>query len=517
MKIEADETYVGGKAHGKRGRGAESKTPVVGMVQRGGKIFASGTEKCQIVFTADADPMDGTFPVTSVGQWGGVVLLGKANVNLTVAANTTSGTTTRYCAGADGTGFIEGFSGDVLNGSGVGMNIYGGGTTPDEDDNSGILKYVSIRYAGDVLPIVAGTAADGSNELNGLSLGAVGRGTTIEHIEVISSADDNIEFFGGTVNVKYVTTMFGADDMFDFDLGYKGKVQYYFGIKTATNDTTLTKTADNGIEADADDDKANPPHALRSHPIFYNCTFVGNGRQDGHADNTGPAAIQAKELTEGEFYNSVFVNFRSGLHLATNRNATFGDAYDNWTNATTAYNNGGTGVAVKNSLIVKNNTFVGCTNAVTTGKLNNGNKWDRTDGTGIAFKQATLGSAADITQFNTTDGNVTIASLTGMAGTNYTWSMASTTNNIVSAPFDLTPTANLTSTITAPADGFFSPVSYRGAFDASKPSWLSGWAYATLLKTSAGLQDNPTDINKDGITNGTDFGLLLAKYGQANK
>jgi len=488
-----------------KGRKAATGNANALIVQRDAKIFASGTPTCPIVFTAEADNLDGTFPTASTGQWGGVVILGKSFVNLTVAKNTTSGSTTRYCAGIDGTGFIEGFSAANRR------NVYGGGANVDEDDNSGILKYVSIRHAGDVLPVIPGTPADGSNELNGLSLGAVGRGTTIEHVEIISAADDNIEFFGGTVNVKYITTMFGADDMFDFDLGYKGKAQFYFGVKTATNDTTTTISSDNGIEADADDDKAAPVHALRSHPIFYNCTFVGNNRYNGNADNSGPAGLQAKELTEGEFYNNIFANFRTGVNFATARdNATnLGDGYDNWTSADNAYNTG-TGVAVKGSLIIKNNTFFGNRYPITKGAMTTG-KWSAIVTNPADGVKLSLGSADDMTQF-TNDGNLVP---TTIAGFNTVWAMNSTTN-AVSTVLDVIPSSNLASTITAPADGFFTPAAYRGAFDATKPSWLSGWAYATVLKTSAGLQSNPTDINQDGMTDMKDFNQLLTRFNKAN-
>jgi hypothetical protein len=341
-------------------------------------------------------------------------------------------------------------------------------------------------------------------------LGSVGRGTTIEHLEIIASADDNIEFFGGTVNVKYVSTLFGNDDMFDYDLGWKGKGQFLFGI--AGDSITGLHTTDNGFEADADDDKKAP--ALRSHPIIYNATLISNGHINPAADNSGPAAIQAKELTEGEIYNSIFANFRSGLHLATGRSTSTynGDAYDNWTNATTAYNNGGTGVAIKGSLIVKNNTFVGFGNKptkafyITTGALTSGKNAT------IAYKAATAASAADITQFTTTDGNSVVASVPGF-DYNWAWNGAAHTSYSNNS-FHATPSSNITSSITAPADGFFSAVNYRGAFDANKGSWLSDWALNQITTSQAG---NPTDLNNSGKTEVNDFLILLAKFNVDNQ
>jgi hypothetical protein len=466
------------------------------IVERGGKLIADGTQSCPIVFTAAADPMDGSYSLTNVGNWGGIVILGTASNNL-IASNTYAGKPSGYAG--NGVGFIEGFLATNFG------DCYGAGDpafpTFNDNDNSGILRYVSIRHAGALV-------AD-ANELNGLSLGSVGRGTTIEHLEIVAAADDNIEFFGGTVNVKYVSTLFGDDDMFDYDLGWKGKGQFLFGI--AGDSITGLHTTDNGFEADADDDKKAP--ALRSHPVLYNVTLISNGHINPSADNSGPAAIHAKELAEGEIYNSIFANFRSGLHLATGRsNATNkGDAYDNWTVADNAYNTG-TGVARKGSLIVKNNTFVGFGNQptrsfyITTGALTSGKNAT------IAYKAATAASAADIAQFTTTDGNSVVASVPGF-DFNWAWNDATHTSYDTN-PYHAAPTSNISSSIAPPADGFFSVVNYRGAFDANKGSWLSDWALNQIQSSSA---SNPTDLNKDGITDVSDFNIFAGKFLQVNQ
>lgn len=461
------------------------------IIERGGKIIADGTEACPIVFTSVADPMDGNYSLTNVGEWGGIALLGKGVNNLK------SGDT--YCTGTNGVGFIEGFAvANIRNHYGAGDAAF---PTADNADNSGILRYVSIRHAGAIIAE--------ANELNGLSLGSVGSGTTIEHLEIIANADDNIEFFGGAVNVKYVTTLFGDDDMFDWDLGWVGKAQFLFGIQS--DSVTGVHSGDSGFECDADDNKTTPP-SLRSHPKIYNATVIGNNRVIPVLDNTGPAGIMAKEFTEGEIYNSIFANFRSGLHLATARSTSTngGDAYDNWTNDNTPYNSG-TGIAVKNSLKVKNNTFIGFGNTpthqyhITKGALTSGKNAT------IAYKAATPASAADLAQF-TADGNVVTASVPGI-DYNWAWNNASHysySNN----SFHVTPTANLSSSITPPADGFFSTVNYRGAFDATKSSWLSEWAFAQVLSSQ---QSNPTDLNNDGITSTPDFNIFVGKFGQVNQ
>ncbi len=453
------------------------------IVERGGKIMASGTKDCQIVFTAEEDPMDGDYSLTNVGKWGGIVILGKGINNLQ--------STNVYYGGTPGTGFIEGFS------AANPRDIYGGS---DNADNSGTLKYVSIRHAGAILAI--------SNELNGLSLGSVGSGTTIEHIEIVACADDNIECFGGAVNLKYISTVFGDDDMLDYDLGYKGKVQFFFGIPAdSLNTGSGAHSADNGIEADSDDDKKAP--AYYSTPVIYNATIISNGHVYPMADNSGPAAIQAKELTGGEIYNSIFANFRSGLHLATSRSngTNKGDAYDNWTNTTNSYNDGVSGgVAVKNILKVQNNTFILTSSA---GKT----RYALTKGVLASsknpaiMKNPTLPSTPDSTQFFVTDGNVVSSYV---AGIDYDFAFNGSNNGFTNN-FHAIPTSNLTSTMTAPADGFFTPVSYRGAFDAASESWLSDWALTQLNKIGV---DNPTDIDEDGDTDIDDFGIFVGKFNQ---
>ncbi len=447
------------------------------IVERGGKIFASGTPDCQIVFTAEADNLDGAYPIANKGQWGGVLLAGKATNNLTLAANGPFAAGVgdgRLCV-ADGLGTFEGFA-STNSKDQYGVNLTLGGVF-DDNDNSGILKYVSIRYAGAILQV--------GGEINGLTLGSVGRGTTIEHIEVVSCADDGIEFFGGTVNVKYYASLFGNDDMFDWDDGYSGKVQFVFGLKT---DVSASADADNGFEMDADDQKSNL--LPRSHPIIYNVTMIGNSKTTLTSDNSGIAAIEAKELTEGEINNSVFANWRYGLNLIKSfgTRVSVSEAYHNWANT------GGNG---SNSLKIKCNTFV---NMISAGLAIDKN------GTGVVL-------ASDNTQFTTTDLNIVTSTLPGF---DYTFAVNNNTN-AVSHQYDAIPNPALSTTgcPVAPSDGFFSPAPYRGAFSATGKNWLSDWAYATLLQVTSGLQPCPTDINVDGITNNSDFLLLLGQYGQS--
>jgi hypothetical protein len=450
------------------------------IVCRDAKIFASGTSTCPIVFTtggvngAGGDALDGTYPLSNRGRWGGLVILGRATNNL-VSPTNNSGI---GIAGISGVGFIEGYgSADT--------RIYHGGNAAqgqgpvDDNDNSGILRYVSIRHAGDI--IVAG------NELNGLTLGSVGRGTQIDHVEVISCDDDAFEMFGGTVNLKYCAALYGGDDMFDWDLGWSGNTQFFFGMHA---DSVTTPMADNGIEADGDDQKSN---ALpRSHPKIYNSTFIGNGRKlvpsagNQGSDNTGNCGAKMKEITEGEIYNCIFAKFFRGVDFIKNLGTRTGtiEAYHNWVNGQT---------------ILSNNTFVAC-GAGTGGALTVGNSTANV-------------IAADNTLFSS-GNNTSVASVPGM---DLTYNINFSTNSVVgNDKFTVVPSSNLSTTASVPVNsGFFTPANYRGAFEAGKKSWLSDWSLLNVISFTPGLVACPTDINQDGITNNTDFLQLLGQFNQS--
>lgn len=478
------------------------------VVERGGKIMAAGTESCPIVFTANADPMDGTYSVANIGQWGGVVLLGRATNNL-VAANTPQTFGSKVGMGV-GLGLIEGF-----NNTGA-QNRYGvlqSGSVADEtigsfddNDNSGVLKFVSIRHTGAILEV--------GSEINGLTLGSVGRGTTIEHIEIVSGADDQIELFGGTVNMKYVSSLFGNDDMLDYDHGYKGKIQFFFGMK---NDGTAAGQAspdnDNGIEADSDDNAAmSSPVAV---PVIYNSTFLGNSKTAGTADNRGLAAINAKDGAGGKIYNCVFANFKNGLNiekaLGSRTLAGGGNAWHNWyavpSTPTTPTVSAGNGTL---NLEVKCNHFVGITNPLTFGASTlAANGTALTAGTS---SDAGIANGAEFTQFTVTDKNVIVTGNT-LPGFDYNFTRSGNTFTAKNDPTP-NPALSVTGCPAVPVDGFFEPANYRGAFSSEYgENWLSTWSYSQVLGATRGVAACPTDLNFDGTTNVNDFLIFAPAFG----
>ena len=180
LYILNDRFYVGAGKDLYIEPGTVIKAPNIGagnaaalIISRDGQIWANGSASCPIIFTSTADGLDGNYPVTNRGKWGGVILLGRAynNVRSTDAGSVAI---TTGAGSGDGQGLIEG----LLNGDA--RNFYGNPTgTWINDDNSGLLRYVSIRHGGEKL----GT----NNEINGLTMGSVGSGTTIENVEVIGN------------------------------------------------------------------------------------------------------------------------------------------------------------------------------------------------------------------------------------------------------------------------------------------------------------------------------------------
>ena len=484
------------------------------IIERGGKIIADGTAECNIVMTTDQDPMNGTYSITNVCKWGGLVICGIATNNLISPTNDAG----LGIAGKSGMGHCEGFvaaNGENLFGANASDPIF---TAFNDNDNSGVLRYVSVRHAG---ALVGGTTA--GNEINGISLYSVGAGTTIEHVEVVASADDDIEYFGGTVNMKYISTLFGDDDKYDFDLGYSGKGQFYFSIAADSLNTGGLGTSDNGFECDADDQFGATTTSNHSSPKFYNVTMISNGHVTAKGDNTGSAGIQAKELTGGEWHNCIFSNFRTGVQFAEARSvaARGGDAYKQWTNSSSdAYLVANGGKAQPQALKVKNCVFV----------VNNSDGHKRygfTRGTLVAVSGTQgyiknppttiapgIPNHADSVQFITTDGNQIVNTL---AGVDYNFAFNGS-NTGFTDQFHATPLANLTTSDLPPADGFFSVVNYKGAFDGSSPNsnWISGYAQ-TQVSSMVGPNANPTDINQDGVTDINDFAIFIGKFGQLDK
>ena len=249
------------------------------VIARGGKINAEGTAEKPIIFTSIQDNISSLDLLTyeDRGLWGGIVILGYASTN---NPGDTNGDFKE----------IEGIN-EILP-DGDRRAEYGG---DDDTDNSGVMRYVSIRHTG----INIGES-DG-NEIQGLTLGGVGSGTTLEYIESYASGDDGVEFFGGTVDLKYFVSAFNSDDAIDWDQGWRGKGQFWFVLQG-------TDKAGAAAEMDgAGGDEHFKPYAM---PTIYNATYIGAGVGNQPAGDRAEMLL-FRDNTGGSYQNSIFHDFQS--------------------------------------------------------------------------------------------------------------------------------------------------------------------------------------------------------------
>lgn len=258
------------------------------FIQRGAKIMADGTARRPIIFTSAQR-------VGSRAQkdWGSLVVLGGAPINVT-----------------GGSAVLEGLPSEAAY-------TYGG---TNASDNSGVLRYVRLEFGGFEIAT--------NQEINGLTMGGVGNGTVVDHVEVLHNKDDAFEFFGGTVNAKHLLGIAFADDGLDFDFGYGGSIQFAAMIKRSENDE-----GDSNIFTESDNNGLGGTETPLTNPKVYNVTAVRV------ASGTGNYGGVLRRNTAGKFYNAVV----TGSRLAA---VTLRDAL--------TFNNAGAG-----DLIVNNSIFDG--------------------------------------------------------------------------------------------------------------------------------------------------------------
>ncbi len=353
-------------------------------VRRGGMIFANGSKDHPVIMTSELD-VAGIDALNTRGTWGGLVVSGSATLN-----------------SADGFGVNEGVG-----------DTYGGGTSPRDDDSSGALTYLQIKYAG--------YAFSPTNELNSLALSGVGNGTIVDFVQTHNGADDGIEFYGGTVNAKHLLSTGSDDDAVDWVLGYSGKLQHIL--------VDQTNSGDNCIEAD--NLSANPTATPRSMPTISNMTCVGSSGM-----STKGHAFELKAGTGMKLSNIVL----GGVFPAGNEGCIRIAGTDTFTQsgATIAELNGT--LEMRDSRITTQ-----CSDNLEGGSvtLENpaGGPWSAFDWYGA--------------QTNSTVGDVDLGGKNG-------WANGSTLNAIP---------ANI------PSDSFFDQVDYIGAVKDDSSDWTQGWSF----------------------------------------
>lgn len=357
-----------------------SGQPAAIITQRGngtdpsGQLLAEGTATSPIVFTSSRPKGQ-----RQRSDWGGILLLGNAESNLPNDA-----------------GVIEGTGGDYGWGGAL--------SAAKNDDNSGILRYVRIEFGG--------TKVSPDNEINGLTMGAVGSGTKIEYVQSHMIADDGFEWFGGTVNAKYLVSSGNDDDAFDMDYGYSGNLQFLFGMQNPDR-------ANRGFEIDNDGSgSGNDPFTSAT---VANVTLVGAGvdKTPAGENNDGFYLRRNNKL---KIWNAIVTNFRQSVVVdgaATHANREAGTLF------------------VKQSIL--------------NGRSKN---YGKASGDSLIADYAAWAQ----TNWNNVEED---PSLQGISFSN-------------PQPKPLNPKAINVGQV--PNNGFFTPNSYAGAFDpASSTYWFSGW------------------------------------------
>lgn len=250
----------------------EKKTKGTLLIKPGGKLVAVGTETEPIIFTSNQAAGE-----REQGDWGGVVILGKANVNQNNPA-------------------IEGITPAANYGT---FN-----SSANDNDNSGTLKYVRIEYAG--------IALTPNNETNSFTFGGVGNGTTVDYCQATYGGDDNFEWFGGVVECKHLISYAAWDDDFDCDFGFSGKIQYGLSVRDPFN---ADQSGSNGFEVD--NDASGTTATPKTAAVFSNMTILGPVFDSAKTAFSGnyQHAMHLRRNCEVSIFNSVIAGFPIGLNL----------------------------------------------------------------------------------------------------------------------------------------------------------------------------------------------------------
>ena len=365
------------------------------IVNRGSRINAEGTETQPIIFTAQQN-LTGGVTDESQGLWGGVILAGRApisNCNTTVVGGSVG------CENV-----VEG----------TGNALYGGATA---NDTSGTFRYVQIRYSGTVI--------SPNNELQGLTLGGVGSGTTIDHVQVHNSSDDGIEVFGGRVNMRYLAITGADDDGLDTDVGWQGFVQFVIAAQKPNN----TQTDNYSTEIDSNGNEDALP---RQNYRLANFTFI-----DTSTGTNAPMRIRGGADTT--MVNGIVTSLTPCLNVVAGETSATDKSTARPANAALQDN----GPPVFNSI------FFACTGGLATTTTVNG---------------ITVTAAEQEAFVNAGTNNVT----NGTAANALTNGFYPGTGALAVTPFNA-------ATLNTAGSAFFVQTGYIGAVSGANDTWFRGW------------------------------------------
>ena len=425
------------------------------IIKRGGKIMAEGTREEPIVFTS-AQPAGQRQPA----DWGGIIILGRATNN--------GGNNMTVEGGVDG---------------------QHGGT--DDNDNSGILKFVRIEFAG--YPYAQ------DNEINGLTLGSVGRGTTLEYIQVSYCGDDSYEWFGGTVDARFLVSYHAWDDDFDPDQGgFRGRIQFALAVR----DPKIADTSNsNGIETDNRSDGGTQTPNTKA--IFSNVTVIGPMGQDPDFVNRGETAGQSTVTGYGWSQTSFSTYairtgiFQAGMHIRRNSHTSvFNSVFTGFPVGLILDNQNGNshGAATAGDLKIKNVFFAGMGRLAANNNNANEQWTDAIGSTGATLVVADYFNRPELNNTAFTPASQSyediVASIEELGLSNFQSKVIPLPNTgfapnnlnanwgpVAGSPLLAPGAADFTDALLQTNDNFFTPTSYAGAFasDNLGDSWLRGW------------------------------------------
>lgn len=478
-----------------------SETGVGGSlaVARGARIYVNGTELRPVIMTstsdvetwdpdpahpAGGDPKTGTWR-EAVNEWGNLTIMGNGlisashfdgsplEVTLDDDGEPGGSTTTRINTKVPDGMNMKQMEGLVADFPGDPKVLYGGA---NDNDNSGSISYLSIRYGGRVIGL--------GNELNGLSLGAVGRETDIHHVEIMNNVDDGIEIWGGTVQLKYVNIWNVGDDSFDIDQGWRGKAQFGLIVQGFSTDADQgSGVGDNCIETDGAEDSDAQPVTTAT---VYNFTVIGQP-----VDGDGGTAW--RDNARMQYRNCIFMDLGEQLVRFDDVDGDGAQGYG--FNGTLSWEE------TWNTSYEHSHNYAATVNAISPEPA-----VDALNHPMVLYQTQFSGNLAEITDsvfynnnFEDTEDNVNAYTEAEARGV-----LADESNNVVAAD-DASPIqaierddlvvrggktmarvnflnplpANdaLTSVAAAPEDSFFEPAQYRGAFPPNH-NWLLNWTAA---------------------------------------
>jgi hypothetical protein len=426
------------------------------VITKTGQIMAMGTREKPIVFTSTSDratwgngnPSTGSWR-QGANEWGNVTIMGEAFMNdHNVAGNVAT------CNAAN-RGNMEGLT------RGTTDDQYGGG---NDNDDSGVFKYVSLRYGG--LNVAAAV------ELNGLSLGAIGRDTDIHHIDIMNNLDDGVEVWGGTVNLKYLNIWNVGDDSLDIDQGYRGKVQFVFIVQGySLQAASGSGTGDNAIEIDGAEDCHWQPVTTT---VIYNATVIGQPDTPGVGRQGSDHATAWRSNARVQYRNCIFMDIGERLVSFDNTDGPPDNSCGYGANGTLSWANTWTtpfnGVAAPCGVTPQINGNLA--------EIRDSVFFNNTNGT--AYTESTARGVSGAGNFNVQEPGLSpIRKLVRSAPVDYLTFRQQRVIKVDPRPAN----SAVTSIAAAPNDGFFTPAMYRGAFrpdvgPASIRPWVCGWTAA---------------------------------------